>query len=543
MSGVQVRVPFYGYTTTPTTSSSADLAGSAPGLSGHLFPTSTLGHRAVIASRRQQQKQKQIAQIDGRPPLVVGTDEAPSQLVEEKKMPEITVTESGEKTKKTVVPSLNFGGLLRSSSQNSARESLSGSTESFPVQLAGPIHPSRSHGELNAVLEGSDDFQKPATKSPRRDTGSIVSSAVPATLKRTTVSPEFLPMTSEQLALQQLLCAPATAKHLNFFAGVVSQVLATNCKHVLALQLNSRRAAAAAAAAASSDPSQSSRSAFLQQANLAQPKPLSEQPNQQSQQITAYDGLAAPSYTFEKYLQRIARYTAPAPIYFVIAFIYMDRIAATPRSEFARRFGKATKSSIYAMGGPGKDPQLQNLIQWWEDRLYLSDLNLHRLFLSCLVVAIKFWSDNFYDNNVYGRVGGVSAEEMLSLELSTLVWLDFKLLIDDDDFVPRHNTSDLPSPEEFLNSGVGASTMWMDPGSMLPSLLIPTMINRLSLMVDNDEIDFESALSSPMTVSSTPSPALSSSSSSLFLDPLACSTRQRLTFRRLIELLATPGIF
>jgi len=315
----------------------------------------------------------------------------------------------------------------------------------------------------------------------------------------------------------------------------VSQVIATNSKHVLALQLNSRRAAAAAAAAAAASSESAGAPA---QPSGGRPAQL---PSQQSQQITAYDGLAAPSYTFERYLQRIARYTAPAPIYYVIAFIYMDRIASTPRSEFAKRFGKATKSSLYAMGGPGSDPQLMNLVQWWEDRLYLSDLNLHRLFLSCLVVAIKFWSDNFYDNMVYGRVGGVSAEEMLSLELSTLVWLDFKLLIDDDDFVPRHNTADLPTAEELLGSGAGASTMWMEPGAMLPSLLIPTMLNKLSLLVDNDEIDFDSALSSPGT--STPSPALTTSSSSLYIDPLAVSTRQKLTFRRLIELLATPGIF
>jgi len=538
MSGVQVRVPFYGYTSTPTSSSCNDLAGSAPGLSGHLFPTSTLGHRAVVASRKQQMKQKQQSSDDGQPPLVA-SDAVPPKIIVEKPI------NNGASKTDIAVPPLNFGGLVRCTSQTSARESLSTETESLPLHLNPSMTSSRSQGELSSLLNGTDgEKDENSSKSPRKDTttGSLINTAIPASLKRNVVSPEFLPMTSEQLALQQLLCAPATAKHLSFFASVVSQVLATNSKHLLALQLNSRRAAAAAAAAAAGQPLPSTPcSAFLQQTSLAQQQQQQPVQSQRSQQITAYDGLAAPSYTFEKYLQRIARYTAPAPIYFVIAFIYMDRIATIPRSEFAKRFGKATKSSLYAMGGPGSDPMLQNLIQWWEDRLYLSDLNLHRLFLSCIVVAIKFWSDNFYDNLVYGRVGGVSAEEMLSLELSTLVWLDFKLLIDDDDFVPRHNTSDLPSPEEFINSGAAANTMWMDPADMLPSLLIPTMLNKLSLMVDNDEIDFESALSSPMTASSTPSPGLSHSSS--FLDPLACSTRQRLTFRRLIELLATPGIF
>ena len=267
--------------------------------------------------------------------------------------------------------------------------------------------------------------------------------------------------------------------------------------------------------------------------------------------------MAAPSYPFERYLQRIARYTAPAPIYYVIAFLYMDRIAVTPRSAFARRYGQATRSSLYRLGhsghgdgssGTGGVPSRSSTptdgisssgvppLEWWEDRLYLSELNLHRLFLSCIVVAIKFWSDNFYDNAVYGRVGGVTADEMLSLELSTLLWLDFRLLIDDNDFVCRHSTADLPTATELLSrtgSSPLAARAWLEPAALLPALLVPTLLNRLSLVVDNDALDFDAALLSPHTASPSPS----------FADPLAASTRERLTFHRLIELLATPGMF
>lgn len=95
-----------------------------------------------------------------------------------------------------------------------------------------------------------------------------------------------------------------------------------------------------------------------------------------------FESTRAPSYPLERYLQRIARYATSSPSCFLIALVYMDRIIAAQHGTFV-----------------------------------LSELNVHRLFMSCLVVATKFWSDHFYDNAFYGRVGGISAREMSSLEV------------------------------------------------------------------------------------------------------------------------------
>ena len=478
-----VRVPYAGHPSSAAASAApGDVAGSAPGLTEHLFRTSTLGHRAVLNAAAAAAARKPPAEA-------TSTDAAAA----------------------AAPGALHTSGLLQLTKRNSARD---------------------------------------LRKSP---TTAAASSTVRA------VSPECVPLSAEQLALQRLLCAPATPKHLSFFASVVADVVEANNKHLFALQLSSHRAAASAAGAGAGAPATSAgRSAFLQQTAFAQQQAL-EQEQRARRQITAYDGMAAPAYPFERYLQRIARYTAPAPIYYVIAFIYMDRIAVTPRSAFAQRYGAATRSALYRMAhhgdaataatadAAGTTTSPSNSTQrspgeWWEDRLYLSELNLHRLFLSCIVVAIKFWSDSFYDNAVYGRVGGVAADEMLSLELSTLLWLDFRLLIDDNDFVCHHSTADLPTATELLSrtgSSPLAARTWLEPAALLPTLLVPTLLNKLSLIVDNDEVDFDAALASPRTA--TPSPQLAADAACI--DPLACGTRERLTFHRLIELLATPGMF
>lgn len=490
-TGLPLRVPYAGYPSSAAASAApCDVAGSAPGLTEHLFRTSTLGHRAVLNAAAAAAARK--------PPPDAPAPDAPA--------PDAPAPST-----------LHTSGLLQLTKRNSAR----------------------------------DLRQSPVT------TGAGTAGGAPRA-----VSPECMPLSPEQLALQRLLCAPATPKHLSFFASVVADVVAANSKHLFALQLSSHRAATAAATAAAAPGTSTgaSRAAFLQQTAFAQQQAL-EQEQRARRQITAYDGMAAPSYPFERYLQRIARYTAPAPIYYVIAFIYMDRIAVTPRSAFARRYGQATRSALYHMahhsdaGATAETPPPtptsssssssstpRGASEWWEDRLYLSELNLHRLFLSCIVVAIKFWSDNFYDNAVYGRVGGVAADEMLSLELSTLLWLDFRLLIDDNDFVCHHSTADLPTATELLSrtgSSPLAARTWLEPAAMLPTLLVPTLLNKLSLVVDNDEVDFDAALASPRTATPSPQPATDTTC----LDPLACSTRERLTFHRLIELLATPGMF
>lgn len=246
---------------------------------------------------------------------------------------------------------------------------------------------------------------------------------------------------------ETLLQRPATPRQLALFARGVERVLSQNKKHLFALQLSHRRGRDTLAHVPNMDAPLVDRSGRL-------PAAL----------VTPYDGMAAPPYSFEAYLLRIAKYTGAAPVYYLIAFVYMDRIACTPRSVFRQRISTTMPdaSGLHARRG-------DHALDWWQDRVYLTQLNVHRMFLACFVVAVKYWSDHFFNNRAYGKVGGVRSEEMMSLELATLIWLDFRLGIDEAHFVPAPP----PLPDADY------SAYLQRPAQLLPALICPTLVSLL----------------------------------------------------------------
>ncbi|KAH3766554.1 Cyclin [Pelomyxa schiedti] len=59
----------------------------------------------------------------------------------------------------------------------------------------------------------------------------------------------------------------------------------------------------------------------------------------------------------------------------------------------------------------------------------VTDSNVHTLLLASVLVASKFYEDEFYPNSYYARVGGVTPDEMNELEIAFLVLVRFDLLI------------------------------------------------------------------------------------------------------------------
>eukprot|EP00183_Erythrolobus_madagascarensis_P006178 CAMPEP_0185845224 /NCGR_PEP_ID=MMETSP1354-20130828/1244_1 /TAXON_ID=708628 /ORGANISM="Erythrolobus madagascarensis, Strain CCMP3276" /LENGTH=182 /DNA_ID=CAMNT_0028545133 /DNA_START=716 /DNA_END=1264 /DNA_ORIENTATION=+ len=64
----------------------------------------------------------------------------------------------------------------------------------------------------------------------------------------------------------------------------------------------------------------------------------------------------------------------------------------------------------------------------------ITSLNVHRIFLTAALLAVKFSEDVSYDNEHFARVGGVSLKELNRLELSMLAALDYRLSISKEDF-------------------------------------------------------------------------------------------------------------
>ncbi|KAK2650167.1 hypothetical protein Ddye_017656 [Dipteronia dyeriana] len=120
---------------------------------------------------------------------------------------------------------------------------------------------------------------------------------------------------------------------------------------------------------------------------------LTVTPQLAGKSLNAFRGVRAPSISIPKYLERIYKYTNCSPSCLVVGFVYIDRLSH-------------------------KHP----------DSLVVS-LNVHRLLVTCVMVASKMMDDVHYNNAFYARVGGVSNAELNRLELEMLFLLDFGVTV------------------------------------------------------------------------------------------------------------------
>lgn len=130
------------------------------------------------------------------------------------------------------------------------------------------------------------------------------------------------------------------------------------------------------------------------------PLPQSEMAN------IPFNNKKIPGISLGKYLQRIAHYLSPSPACLLVTMVYMDRILYRKEAETG---------------------------------IYLSDYNVHRMLISCVVLASKFWSDNFYNDSYYAKVGGVSMADMVKLETTALAWMDFRLIVNSEELFEEYS--------------------------------------------------------------------------------------------------------
>jgi hypothetical protein len=112
------------------------------------------------------------------------------------------------------------------------------------------------------------------------------------------------------------------------------------------------------------------------------------------QQRSAFHAQRRPKVSLADYAERICKYGGCSPGCLGLSLVYMDR--------FLRQM----------------------------DNYRLTGLSVHRLLLSCVLVATKQWDDTHYNNAFWAKVGGVSNAELNSLERQLLATLDYSLLVD-----------------------------------------------------------------------------------------------------------------
>jgi len=109
--------------------------------------------------------------------------------------------------------------------------------------------------------------------------------------------------------------------------------------------------------------------------------------------LSKFHSVRAPAISIKDYLLRIAKYAACSGECFVLALVYIDRI-------------------------------IQN-----NPSFIVSSLNIHRLLITGVMLAAKFYDDQYYNNAYFGKVGGVPCSEMNSLEVEFLFMCNFSFAV------------------------------------------------------------------------------------------------------------------
>lgn len=114
-----------------------------------------------------------------------------------------------------------------------------------------------------------------------------------------------------------------------------------------------------------------------------------------SARVTKFHALRPPSISLRDYFERIYKYASCSSECFVLALVYIDRLI-----------------------------QSNNVV--------LCSLNVHRIVITSLMLAAKFFDDQYFNNAYYAKVGGVPCIEMNSLELEFLFCVNFSLFVPTD---------------------------------------------------------------------------------------------------------------
>mmetsp|Transcript_6300 Transcript_6300/g.7937 ORF Transcript_6300/g.7937 Transcript_6300/m.7937 type:complete len:472 (-) Transcript_6300:426-1841(-) len=131
-------------------------------------------------------------------------------------------------------------------------------------------------------------------------------------------------------------------------------------------------------------------------------------------QVTKFHALKAPRISVLQYLERIHKYASCSSECFILALIYIDR-----------------------------------LIQ--RNNFLLTELNVHRVVITSILLAAKFFDDAYYNNAYYAKVGGVLVSEMNSLEVEFLFRLNFSLRVSPDLYSKYH--------AELVSHAIGTPAM------------------------------------------------------------------------------------
>jgi hypothetical protein len=162
-------------------------------------------------------------------------------------------------------------------------------------------------------------------------------------------------------------------------------------------------------------------------------------PNDPSSRFTAnvlaFHGRNIPAISLHAYLTRILKYCPTTNEVFISLLVYFDRIAQRANqgdfnSHHPQHHHQSAESGGGAIYGVSEDGSQSQSRSPQRHQLFVMDsYNIHRLIIAGVTVASKFFSDIFYKNSRYAKVGGLPVDELNHLELQFLLLTDFNLMI------------------------------------------------------------------------------------------------------------------
>jgi hypothetical protein len=124
--------------------------------------------------------------------------------------------------------------------------------------------------------------------------------------------------------------------------------------------------------------------------------------NKPDGRLLSFHARNIPSITITAYLNRILKYCPTDPEVFISVLVYFDRILRIASHQAQPIFG-----AYYPLYDTLPAPPLVNsppLSTHLDDTFTINSFNVHRLVITTIAVATKFFSDQFYTNSRYARV-------------------------------------------------------------------------------------------------------------------------------------------
>ncbi|KAI2613489.1 cyclin-domain-containing protein [Hypoxylon fragiforme] len=184
-----------------------------------------------------------------------------------------------------------------------------------------------------------------------------------------------------------------------------------------------------------------------------------------SSSVLAFHGKNIPAITILSYLSRIHKYCPTTYEVFLSLLVYFDRM--TERVNTKVMEAEATRKQTQARPSQSNDIEMQDggsddsdatdsdFIDDADEKgkarttrerrvkaqpssppatyFVVDSFNIHRLIIAGITCASKFFSDVFYTNSRYGKVGGLPLAELNHLELQFLLLNDFRLAVPVED--------------------------------------------------------------------------------------------------------------